>query len=327
MTFVWRTGTTSDTVLQITPLVALGPRIVVTFTLGIGLVYLSLVIREFRRYGNAMDEKWKDKWKKQLRNDPKEPQPERMHSQDVSHPHTPGYENAFGGQPPKRLVTAVLMERPESQSQNWANYPEYNSENLARRPKDWRPDYEARRSLIPRIPRTDVEEFKDSIHCTIHATLAYNSADPCVSYDLRYFPNPSVLTFPHLRRIYNRIDFAQLATNPPVNKMRLFHPLLPWYIDVEQHQENGATVQDVIMQVHMELQTKISARDYFNEEMGSARRERIARAFQRRKQGPEGEEESKKGVMRVDYLEDRVVFVGLVRVRDGLWEMKMKGVL
>ncbi|KAG6887730.1 hypothetical protein C0995_013285 [Termitomyces sp. Mi166 len=515
MTFVWRTGTTSDTVLQITPLVALGPRIIVTFTLGIGLIYLSLVIREFRHYGNAMGEKWKGKWKKQPQNDPESPrgtsdwlykirtpyspvagngslpaewlvpaakeakrkhsprlgelQLERTHSQDVLHPHTPGYEepspspqkgppsrsptisdspldnsgwlysrhgrspyslsntpaasrglpmpggpgahepvldqpidpnlyfnivagngslpaewpvdaaqertmkhsprlgelqlertysqdvphphtlgyeNAFDERPLNRSLSAEPMGRPRSQSQSRADYPEHDSENLGRRPEDWRPDYEARRSPILRNQRTDVEgnrplytvsperqfisytlsEFKDPIYRTIHGTLAYNPADPCVFYDLRFVPTTPILTFPHLERPYNDIDFAQLATNPPVNKMRLFHPLLPWYIDIEQHQENGVTVQDVIMQIHIELQTQIYGRDYFNEEMGSSGRERIARAFERRTQGPEGEEERKKGIRRVDYLEDRVVFVGLVRARDGLWEMKMKAV-
>ncbi|KAG6887732.1 hypothetical protein C0995_013287 [Termitomyces sp. Mi166 len=253
---------------------------------------------------------------------PANAQLERTHSQDAP-------RDAFGGWALKRSFSAGPMGRPKSRSQSRAYYSEeYDSENLARRPKDWRPDYEARRTLIPRIqrPRSDVEEFKDPIRRTIHTTLAYNPTDPCVSYDLRYFPNPSVLTFPHLRRLYNHIDFAQLATNPPVHKMRLFHPLLPWYIDVEQHQENGVTVQDVIMQMHIELQTQISARHYFNEELGSSGRERIARAFERRTQGPEGEEERKKGIRRVDYLEDRVVFVGLVRARDGLWEMRMKAV-
>ena len=59
MTLAWRTGTTEDVMVHITPLVALGPRIAITGTVLIGLVYLYLVIREFRLYGNAMDEKWK----------------------------------------------------------------------------------------------------------------------------------------------------------------------------------------------------------------------------------------------------------------------------
>ncbi|KAG6867676.1 hypothetical protein C0993_012484 [Termitomyces sp. T159_Od127] len=58
MTFVWRTGTTSDAVLQLTPLAALGPRIVITLALVLGLIYLCLVIIEFRHYGKAEVDEW-----------------------------------------------------------------------------------------------------------------------------------------------------------------------------------------------------------------------------------------------------------------------------
>ncbi|KAG6830520.1 hypothetical protein H0H87_007818 [Tephrocybe sp. NHM501043] len=59
MSFVWRTGTSHDTILEVTPLTALGPRIGVTFVFTLGLVYLALVISEFRRYGDVMDKAWK----------------------------------------------------------------------------------------------------------------------------------------------------------------------------------------------------------------------------------------------------------------------------
>ncbi|KNZ78097.1 hypothetical protein J132_02288 [Termitomyces sp. J132] len=61
LTFVWRTGTTSDSVLQITPLAALGPRLAVTLTFILGLIYLCLIIREFRRYGVVMDKAWRER--------------------------------------------------------------------------------------------------------------------------------------------------------------------------------------------------------------------------------------------------------------------------
>ncbi|KAG6858526.1 hypothetical protein C0993_005548 [Termitomyces sp. T159_Od127] len=128
------------------------------------------------------------------------------------------------------------------------------------------------------------------------------------------------LSFPSLGRFPNPIDLAQLATSPPVDRMRLFHPLLPWYIDVHEHQANGVTVYDVVQQVFFALQQPISARHYYNEELNSSVRERIAIAFGRRTQGDERERAS--GVKWVDYLEDKVVFVGLVRTRNGLWEMK-----
>ncbi|KAG6908201.1 hypothetical protein DXG01_005790 [Tephrocybe rancida] len=61
MSFVWRTGTSRDPVLALTPLAALGPRIAVTVVFTLGVVYLALIISEFRRYGDVMDRAWKNR--------------------------------------------------------------------------------------------------------------------------------------------------------------------------------------------------------------------------------------------------------------------------
>ncbi|KNZ73612.1 hypothetical protein J132_10700 [Termitomyces sp. J132] len=106
--------------------------------------------------------------------------------------------------------------------------------------------------------------------------------------------------------------------------MRLFHPLLPWYIDVFKSVDNGVTVQDVIMHVYFQLQTQINARHYFNEELRSGTRERITEAYTQRTQGQD--QEKMKGIKKVDYLEEKNIFVGLVRTRNGLWEMKTRSV-
>ncbi|KAG6873163.1 hypothetical protein C0995_002012 [Termitomyces sp. Mi166 len=266
-----------------------------------------------------------------------------MYSQDP----IPGVEFVFGGGAGFPLGRARSKSRPRNMSRSrsrsrsmgrvarqmigndfgwYYTHPsgpeEYNSENLARRPKDWRPDYRRMIGPIPRLPkaRSDVDEFKDPIKRKINETLAYNPSEHCIDYDLRFLPYFDVLSFPHLGRPFNQIDFMQLATNPPTDKMRLFHPLLPWYIDVEQTYDNGVTVQDVIIHIFEQLQWQICSRHYYNKELGSEIRERIARAFAMRTQG--SVEERKKGIKRVDYLEEKVIFVGLVRVRDGLWEMK-----
>ncbi|KAG5717225.1 Tyrosine-protein kinase isoform SRK4, partial [Termitomyces sp. T112] len=204
----------------------------------------------------------------------------------------------------------------------------YDAENLAKRPRNWRPDY--RKTLIPRIPwpRSDDEEFRDPvdpIQRVINPILDYNRQDPHVIYELCSYPEPPTLSFPILGRIYNHTDFTQLATNPPVDQMRLFHPLLPWYIDVHKIIQEGVTVQDVIMDVYMGLQTQINARDYFTEELGSWTRKKIATAYVRRTQG--NNQEKGNGIRKVDYLEEKNVFVGLVRTKNGMWEMKTRSVL
>lgn len=76
MTLLWRTGTINDNVLQITPLIALGPRLSVTFIFVLGLIYLCFIIKEFRRYGAAMDKAWRTRvleWKGTRFNTPNVP--------------------------------------------------------------------------------------------------------------------------------------------------------------------------------------------------------------------------------------------------------------
>ncbi|KAG6880148.1 hypothetical protein C0992_005232 [Termitomyces sp. T32_za158] len=133
--------------------------------------------------------------------------------------------------------------------------------------------------------------------------LLYESADPHVSYDMRYPPSPNQLKFPRLQREYNDDDLAQLATNPPVDYMRLLHPLLPRYIGVYQSQSNGITVRDVVSQLFSALQEQISSSHYDNEDLDSARRERIVQAGALRTHG--SEEEKANGIRMVDYLEDK----------------------
>ncbi|KAG5349165.1 hypothetical protein C0989_005487 [Termitomyces sp. Mn162] len=209
--------------------------------------------------------------------------------------------------------------------------PEYGETPLERRhsqdpPYPYTPWFSGYygRSPLQRSLSTDpiVRKFKDPIKRMIHPILHYNPQFPPVIYELSSNPDPQTLSFPILGRVYNHIDFAQLATIPPVDHMRLFHPLLPWYIDVYRTMDNGVTVQDVIMHVYMGLQTQINARDYFNEELGSGTRERIATAYARRTQG-NGQERGN-GIRKLDYLEEKNIFVGLVRARDGMWEMKTR---
>ena len=58
MTFVWRTGTTDPPLPPLSPHAALGPRIVISSVLGLGLIYFLLVLNTFRRYGDDMDKAW-----------------------------------------------------------------------------------------------------------------------------------------------------------------------------------------------------------------------------------------------------------------------------
>ncbi|KAJ7290423.1 hypothetical protein C8J57DRAFT_1045492 [Mycena rebaudengoi] len=64
MVFVWQTGEPTDTdstAAGLSPRSALALRIAVTGLLTIAMVYLFLIIRTFRHYGDYMDRKWNDK--------------------------------------------------------------------------------------------------------------------------------------------------------------------------------------------------------------------------------------------------------------------------
>ncbi|KAF5372323.1 hypothetical protein D9615_009244 [Tricholomella constricta] len=198
---------------------------------------------------------------------------------------------------------------------------EYTPHNLARRPLDWRSDYDPRgrlKSLVVKH-RSDVRDWNDPQKRILHELLAYKQPQPPVSVDLRYDPSRS-LHFPLLRRGHNQLDFAQLATQPAAQGMRLFHPNLPWYIDVVERHENGITVQDVIWEMFWQLNVPIQGRHWYNEELDSSLHEKMNHEFQvRTALAPE---EAAQGVKRVDFLKGKIIFNGLVKARNGLWEIK-----
>lgn len=59
MSFVWRSGITSGDSPVVLAHDALWPRILISAVLGLGLLYFTLIITTFWRYGNVLDEAWK----------------------------------------------------------------------------------------------------------------------------------------------------------------------------------------------------------------------------------------------------------------------------
>ncbi|KAJ7127486.1 hypothetical protein C8R46DRAFT_1145608 [Mycena filopes] len=111
--------------------------------------------------------------------------------------------------------------------------------------------------------------------------------------------------------------------------MRLIHPRLPWPVDVALPPASpyALTVADVLHLLYAELQRPIGARDFWNEVLGRREREGVTRAFKARCAlwGEEARREMGAGVRRVDFLGEGVVFVGLVRGRGGVWEVRTEG--
>ncbi|KAF8649114.1 hypothetical protein AX16_006012 [Volvariella volvacea WC 439] len=210
----------------------------------------------------------------------------------------------------------------------YAQADTYDEKNLAKRPRDWREDYSFRTSLTSMMPRvgksrSDVKEYTDPIKRTLCPLLAYATPNPPIELDLRDDPrDPNNLIFTQLQRPHNNMDFLQLATTPSCQFMRLYHPRLPWYIDVRQTQENGISVWDVLTQMYAQLTVQIQGRHFWNDELTDSDREKITRAFQERCDGDQ--EEISHGVLQVDFLGPKIIFEGLLRGKNGMWEIKTR---
>jgi len=127
------------------------------------------------------------------------------------------------------------------------------------------------------------------------------------------------------------LDYAQLATEPACAFMRLYHPNLPWFIDVRQSNLAGITVYDIMLSMWQQILTPITGEHYWNEDLNDEDRDTISNAFMERCGGgefsrgtPTDPDMWQKGVCRVDFLGKRVVFCGLVRGKNGNWEMKIE---
>ncbi|KAJ2912444.1 hypothetical protein MD484_g7974, partial [Candolleomyces efflorescens] len=238
--------------------------------------------------------------------------------------------NSFGTAAASPFGQSVFGYQP------WGYYPPaymmngdaYGPKNLARRPRDWRADYTPRSGLAAVWPnivgrsRSDVQEYTDTTRRSLHPLLQYHMQNPPIDHDLRENPftvDPDNL-FLNIGRPYNNIDFAQLATTPPSPFMRIFHPSLPWYIDVRPAHPNGVTVYDVLAQMYRQLMSPITGRHYWNEDLTEEDRKAITLAFQRR--CGTNAQEIQRGVVQVDYMGKKVIFEGFVKAKGGMWEMK-----
>ncbi|TEB26152.1 hypothetical protein FA13DRAFT_1590737, partial [Coprinellus micaceus] len=64
--------------------------------------------------------------------------------------------------------------------------------------------------------------------------------------------------------------------------IRLYHPALPWFIDVIQGNANGVTLWDVMSQVHEQLMIPLTEGDVWNELMTDGIRRKIMQAYRER---------------------------------------------
>ncbi|RDB25785.1 hypothetical protein Hypma_006431 [Hypsizygus marmoreus] len=203
--------------------------------------------------------------------------------------------------------------------------------NLVPRPDEWRFDYktprdEARLSRrLSRCIRGAMEKKPEpSYSYSLHSFLEYfNTATNPVAYDIRHDPVELDIQFLNIMRPSNDIDYLQLATNPPVDELCLWHERLPWYIHIRASQANGVTIRDVFNQMYEQLSQSIAAKDYFTKVLDSRDREDMATAFFYRCGGVRANNSRMaRGMLRMDFLVFDVIFLGLAKSKDGMWEIK-----
>jgi len=162
-------------------------------------------------------------------------------------------------------------------------------------------------------------EVPHASRAKLHAYVRYSVVNPPMYLDLRHSPNS--VRFRALPGSPNAWDFTRFACEPPTAVMRLYSTHFPWYIDVPSGNPSGVNLQELFAAVQDSMMAQISHADLYNKEVDERTRDRITRAYFRRCQS---EEERLRGILRVDFLQDRVIWEGLAKGRDGMWEMKLR---
>ncbi|VDB85504.1 unnamed protein product [Peniophora sp. CBMAI 1063] len=200
------------------------------------------------------------------------------------------------------------------------------------RPGSWRPDFRMPRSGLEAVFKKKGKTFSIAIQerhpSELSPKLRYTpfSTAP-VHYDMRHPPLPT----PHqthfsFSSLHNRpptpYDLAGFATEPPLPLMRLYHPRLPWYVDVVAQDPVGVTLREVFEGIWEVMSRQVRESDYWNSEVEDEERAKIDRAYAIRctidptaRQG---------GVRKVDFLMRECIFLGLSKGREGMYEMRTR---
>ncbi|KAJ7167364.1 hypothetical protein C8R43DRAFT_1121797 [Mycena crocata] len=201
---------------------------------------------------------------------------------------------------------------------------DYEYENQAPRPSDWRRDYAPPRRfrIVPRLKREKIKINLEHCHLSPYLLMP-NSKVPVLSFDLRSdhpFDPANLELLTTSGRPFNPTDLSQFATTRPVYRLRFYHPRLPWYIDVRASQPNGVLVGDVLHQIHEKLQRPIRPQDFSNKILDATDRELITEAYRAR--CDDRVDIMRGGVLRVDFMGSDVILRGFVEGRNGMWLMK-----
>ncbi|KAF9218675.1 hypothetical protein BS17DRAFT_719864 [Gyrodon lividus] len=224
--------------------------------------------------------------------------------------------NAFGSYPADMHTPSSTLSHSTTTSSSVPPRVAYE------RPGQWRRDFKFKFGLAS-IFRTRsnntraFDELTDSSKLNLHPFLRYGKSSPPTIYDLRH--NPLTLVFRELDRPPLAVDMDHSATLPPTQYMRLYHPRLPWYIDVTANGAPYISLADFFQQLFAALDKQISKYDFYNNDLDDEDRQTLTRAYLERCRD---NAECMQGVKRIDFLRGKIEFKGLTRGKNGMWRLK-----
>ncbi|KIJ11723.1 hypothetical protein PAXINDRAFT_171670 [Paxillus involutus ATCC 200175] len=190
------------------------------------------------------------------------------------------------------------------------------------RPGHWRRDFKFKSGLASMFRSWSnnsraVDEFTDSSKLNLHPFLHHDRSNPPTIYDVRR--NPLMLVFRDLDRPPLASDMDHSATLPPTRYMRLYHPRLPWYIDITANGTPFISLADLFQQLFAALDKGLSKNDFYNNDLDNEDRQKLTQAYYERCRD---NAERMQGVKRVDFLRGKFEFEGLTRGKNGMWRLK-----
>jgi len=174
-------------------------------------------------------------------------------------------------------------------------------------------------ALVHRKKRSIAYPARHNPKAVLSPYLRYNGQDPPVYWDIQ--TAPSTVLFRDLTRPPRAGEFTRFVCEPPAPLMRIYHARVPWYVDVRASGNPvGVTFADLFEEIYKVMHIQIVDADFNNDELDDEERKRITAAYRNRVGSDRAE--AMKGIRRVDFLMGRFIFEGLVKGKEGLWEMK-----
>ncbi|KAJ7689887.1 hypothetical protein B0H14DRAFT_3050334 [Mycena olivaceomarginata] len=270
---------------------------------------------------------------------------------DASTPYAP-YQNLYYPSPQAAhtpvLPPASLLGTPNAFNPNGVLWPDEREQYQSAYPQPFKRGHKKAHSwsnapawvnnvnLNPYLPAAAPPAVQ-----LIHPFLNGEAPSPAFHFDLApaaFHPMRIISTHPFSGARLTGAELYESAFHPPLSKLRIAHPLLPlWPIDLALPagaQAPPITLMDVLLSLHRALHVPISQADWSTLHGRGDAEARVTHAFATRCRaealrsgamaGQLRDREialRNKGVLRVDFLQGKTLFKGLLRHPEGWVEL------